>query len=110
MLAALKDGLDRCLREPDAHSTATRAERQDGGNARSVGLACPGGLWTQRSARAGQGRGTSHPDRSLQQQAGWLVGKVHPGIKPTTQVRRARGCSAEILSAGCKYPEFHLVI
>lgn len=44
-------GTQACLQEPDTHSTATRAERQDGGNARSVGLACPGELWTQRSAR-----------------------------------------------------------
>lgn len=73
MLAALKDGLDRCLQEPDAHSTATRAERQDGGNARSVGLACPGGLWTQRSARAGQGRGDLPPG-PLTSTAGRLAG------------------------------------
>lgn len=35
--------------ELDTHSRATRAESQDSGNARSVGLACPGGLWTQRT-------------------------------------------------------------
>lgn len=49
MLAAFKDGLNGYLRELDTHSRATRAESQDGGNACSVGLACPGGLWTQRT-------------------------------------------------------------